>query len=441
METRANHLLIGAFVLAMVAGAFGFTIWLAKVQIDREFDRYHVFIDGSVAGLTTAGEVLYNGISVGSVREIIIDPGDPRRVRVTVEVASTTPVREDTVASLELQGITGVSYINLSGGKPESAPLLAREGQELPVISSRPSRFEELFTGAPEALNRIIVLINQMAGFLDEDNRVAIAGILADMKGLTGTFAGRADRLGKTLDNIEQSSAELREAAANVRRFTLEVEGLVQSVDATLTAARGTLGTADQTLAEAASSVRGIGARAEGLLGSAQATLETARGTLGGVDATLAAARGTLGGADRTLAEAAASVKGIGARAEGVLGSAQATLETARGTLGGVDATLTVARSTLGGADEIMANDLRHLFQDTRETVRSMARTSDEIQALIAENREPFGEFSSGGLIEFSRLVTEARFLVSSLSRLAERLESDPAQFLFGDREQGFKAE
>ncbi len=138
METRANHLLIGVFVLAMVAGAFGFIIWLAKVQIDREFDRYYVFIDGSVTGLSGAGEVRYNGIAVGSVKEIIIDPGDPRRVRVTIEVGSTTPVNEDTVASLEFLGITGVAYINLAGGEPDSPRLLAREGQELPVSPRGP---------------------------------------------------------------------------------------------------------------------------------------------------------------------------------------------------------------------------------------------------------------------------------------------------------------
>ena len=402
METRANHLLIGVFVLAMVAGAFGFIIWLAKVQIDREFDRYYVFIDGSVTGLSGAGEVRYNGIAVGSVKEIIIDPGDPRRVRVTIEVGSTTPVNEDTVASLEFLGITGVAYINLAGGEPDSPRLLAQEGQELPVIASRPSRFEELIAGAPEALDRIIVLLNQMAGFLDEGNRAAVAGILSDARTLTGVLAGRADKLGATLDNIEQTSAELRDAALSVRRVAAEAEGMIESV---------------------------------------AATLETARGTMGGVEATLEAARGTMGGADRALAQAASSIQGVAARAEGLMGEVDATLAAARGTLGGVDATLAAAQDTLGGADKFLANDLRHLFDDARATARSVTRTSDEIQALIAENREPFGEFSSEGLIEFSRLITEARFLVSSLSRLAEQLESAPAQFLFGDSEQGFKAE
>ncbi len=335
METKANHILIGAFVLVMVAGAFGFVLWLAKVQIDREFNDYHVYFDGSVAGLSAAGEVRFNGIPVGSVRELVIDPDDARRVRVTIEVSSTTPVRKDTMASLELQGITGVSYVNLSSGDPKSAKLVVKAGQELPVIASRPSRFEELFTGAPRALDRFTILVDRATRFLGEENRAAVSGILADVKTLTGALAGRADKLAQTLDNVERTSGELRDAAGNVSRVAAEVAVLLESADATLAVARG----------------------------------------------------------------------------------------------------------TLAGADEVFTGDLRGLIDDTRATVRSVGRTSDELQALIAETREPLGEFSAEGLFEFSRLITETRFLVGSLSRLAEQLESDPAQFLFGDSERGFEAE
>jgi len=348
METRANHLLIGAFVLALVVGLFGFILWLAKVEIDREFELYYVYFDSSVAGLSTASEVRYNGIPVGSVTEIIIDPIDPRRVRVTIELATTTPVREDTVASLEPQGITGVFYINLTSDDPQSPPLVAKEGEALPVIASQPSRFEELFASAPRALDQFIILTNRAGRFVDEQNRQAFAGILADIKILTGSLAGRADQLAQTIDNIESTSRELKDAAVSVRRATLQVEHLVESVDTTLAVARVTLGSTDETLA--------------------------------------------------------------------------------------------VARGTLAGVDELLSNDVRELIDDARATVRSVARTSDELQGLVADNRAPVSEFSAEGLYEFSRLISESRFLVGSLTRLAERLESGPAEFLFGNSERGFKA-
>ncbi|HJP20349.1 MAG TPA: MlaD family protein, partial [Alphaproteobacteria bacterium] len=136
METRANHMLIGAFVLLVVAGIFGFVIWLAKIEIDREFASYHIYFEGSVSGLNKAGEVRYKGIPVGSVKEIVIDPKNPNRVRVRIEVVANTPVREDSEATLELQGITGVSYVQLSGDDPKSPKLKRKKGQELPIIAS-----------------------------------------------------------------------------------------------------------------------------------------------------------------------------------------------------------------------------------------------------------------------------------------------------------------
>ena len=127
----------------------GFVAWLAKVDIDREFNAYHIFFEGSVTGLSSASNVLYRGIPVGTVNEVIIDPDDSSRVRVTVEVASNTPIREDSVATLELQGITGASLIQITGGSADSPELVAKSDQTLPVIRSKPSSFQQLFAGAP----------------------------------------------------------------------------------------------------------------------------------------------------------------------------------------------------------------------------------------------------------------------------------------------------
>ena len=134
METRANHLLIGTFVLVVTAGAFGFVLWLAKLDIDREFQSYHICFEGSVSGLSLGSDVLYRGIPVGTVTEILIDPEDPGRVLVAVDLASTTPIRQDSIATLEVQGITGVSLIQIGGGGHDSPVLQAEPGAAFPVI-------------------------------------------------------------------------------------------------------------------------------------------------------------------------------------------------------------------------------------------------------------------------------------------------------------------
>src|SRR5210317_457894 len=104
METKASHFVIGLFVLLMVGASFFFVIWLAKVEVDKEFDYYNVYFDDGVAGLSVGGDVRYNGIPVGTVTSIILDPNDARRVQVDIEVAKETPVSQGTEASLSLQG-------------------------------------------------------------------------------------------------------------------------------------------------------------------------------------------------------------------------------------------------------------------------------------------------------------------------------------------------
>jgi hypothetical protein len=107
METRANYLLVGSFVLIIFAGAILFILWLAKFQFDQQFTRYDIEFEGSVSGLKVGSSVELNGIPVGEVINIGIDPRDVEKVAVTVEVPADTPIREDTIASMQIQGITG----------------------------------------------------------------------------------------------------------------------------------------------------------------------------------------------------------------------------------------------------------------------------------------------------------------------------------------------
>ena len=253
METRANHLLIGIFVLIFVVAAFSFVLWLAKLDIDREFRAYYIYFEGSVSGLSQGSDVLYSGIPVGSVAEIVIDPNDPGRVRVAVELASTTPIREDSVATLEVKGITGVSLIQISGGSQDSPMLAAIPGADRPVIRSAPGTFAQLREGAPQLITQLQMLADEAVALLNEDNRKAVGGILANTETISRELAGNADKFGRILDNIEATSAELRETAVSMNQLaaTLEVRvaQLSDSADATLSVARGTMSGIDEVVA------------------------------------------------------------------------------------------------------------------------------------------------------------------------------------------------
>ena len=129
MEIRASYLIVGAVVLALIAGLAAFSVWLVGADIDRNVARYEIAFAGSVSGLSEGGQVLYRGIPVGRVADIRIDPADVETVLVAVDLERDTPIKEDTVASLELQGLTGIAYVQLEGGTQASArPSLSNHG-------------------------------------------------------------------------------------------------------------------------------------------------------------------------------------------------------------------------------------------------------------------------------------------------------------------------
>jgi len=163
METRASYLIVGLFVIAGMLGLVFAAMWITGTRTDEALALYDIYFDGSVAGLKPGNAVQYRGIPVGGVIDMKIDPESVERVLVVIEVAADAPIREDTEATLALQGITGLSYIQLTGGTQEAAALKAAPGQRRPVIKSRPSELAAIFEAAPEMLNRALKRVSSLA--------------------------------------------------------------------------------------------------------------------------------------------------------------------------------------------------------------------------------------------------------------------------------------
>lgn len=192
METRAPYVLVGGFVVVLIAGLVVAVLWFAQVQFREQVSYYDIYFSGSVTGLTPGSTVRYNGVPVGRVGEIKLDPVDPSKVRVTAELQGGTAVKSDTVASLELQGLAGGSFINLTGGTPEAPALTRQPGERYPVIASRKSGLQQVVTSAPEVLARLLEVTNQLADVLNEQNRKAIADTLQNMRQVSGAAAAHS---------------------------------------------------------------------------------------------------------------------------------------------------------------------------------------------------------------------------------------------------------
>lgn len=213
METRARYILVGAFTLMAAVAAMGFLLWLARVEINRTYAQYDIVVD-TVAGLSQASVVRYNGVDVGTVLAIALDRNDPALVRVRIEIFATTPVRADTVATLASQGVTGVSFVALEGGSPDSERLTVVPPALVPVIASKPSVVQELTTAAPDLLKEAIALMADIRGFTTPANREAIATILQNVKAATGRIDALATRAETLVATAEQTLANANSVMA-----------------------------------------------------------------------------------------------------------------------------------------------------------------------------------------------------------------------------------
>jgi phospholipid/cholesterol/gamma-HCH transport system substrate-binding protein len=195
METRAPYALIGLFVLAVIGAVFGFVYWLHNTGGLGERAIYQVRFENTVSGLLTGAAVLFNGIRVGEVTALGLNPDDPRQVMATIAVVATTPVRSDTEAGLEFQGLTGVPVIALKGGASGAAPL-AISSDGLPVLIADPSAGQSMTEAARQALRRLDALLADNAGDLKS--------AIANLNTFAGALARNSDRVDGILGGLER---------------------------------------------------------------------------------------------------------------------------------------------------------------------------------------------------------------------------------------------
>lgn len=251
METRASYILVGSFVLALLAGLLVFTVWVAKVQLEETRQPYRIYFTGSVTGLQQGSPVRYRGVPVGTVGDIRLDPDNVTRVRVTIQVQNGTPIMADSIASLELQGITGGAYVQISGGTAEADRLTAADADGIPVIPSRPSSLTAVVDTAPQLVNRALDVITRLGDLMNGENQKAVTDILANARGISADLARATAGLDATLGQaqtalkgfetmgpqLERTLAQARDTlttvSAGTRQFTGDWRDLTQSLKKT----------------------------------------------------------------------------------------------------------------------------------------------------------------------------------------------------------------
>jgi phospholipid/cholesterol/gamma-HCH transport system substrate-binding protein len=258
MEQRANLALVGGFVLVLIAAFVAFVLWLGKAEFDREFAHYRILFPGAVTGLKEGNPVRYRGVPVGSVNTIRINPDNVEEVEVVVQVSRETPIKEDAEAALELQGITGIAYIQILGGTQGAAVLKTGRGRDMATIKARPSQLERVIQSAPELLNRFIVLVDRANLLFDEANQQAFAETLQNVRKLSTAMGNKAPEVERLLADTAATMAEFRKAATSVGAMSEDLRGDVRKATQALPGALEDIRKAAAATASLASQVDGL---------------------------------------------------------------------------------------------------------------------------------------------------------------------------------------
>ena len=395
METRASYIVVGLFTLLVAIGAVIAVIWMAGVQLDEDVAQYDIYFKGSVTGLKEGNQVRYRGVPFGVVTAMRVDPENVERVKVTIEVPSKPPIKSDAVASLEYQGITGIAYVQISGGTQETEVLKRQPGEKNPVIASKASQLDVVMEKAPELVTRFIALVDRANALLNPANQEKLARIFDNVEGFTGALSDSRTDIRTLIQNSALTMGEMQSAATEAREALVKVRNSSDRVADDAVAA----------MREARLLVTELRQKVDRLTGEASSTFGAVRGTVDEATVTLAEVR-----------RLAADLRGSSLKFTEGMNDA---LQQMRTELDGVGAESQAAVRTIN------------------RSAGNVGDAAEQLAGFIKDNREPVGDFTASGLYELTQLLSETRILVNALARISSRLEQNPAQFLFGNSQRG----
>jgi phospholipid/cholesterol/gamma-HCH transport system substrate-binding protein len=231
METKANYVAVGVFVLVGMAGLVVALLWLAGSQYTEEFAYYRTYFSGSVTGLGDGTLVRYNGIQVGRVSAVDFDPNDPKRVIVTLQINPSLRIHADSAATIASEGLTGGTYVEIDGGSQKVSVLPRTMFSPYPEIKSKASTLQELEQTAPQILAKISRIADRLNDVLSDRNRQSFGQMLSNLRDVTAVLARHSADFDKTLTNVAAASAGINSDLADIHNLLARAGETTQKLD------------------------------------------------------------------------------------------------------------------------------------------------------------------------------------------------------------------
>ncbi|HHF7368181.1 TPA: MlaD family protein [Legionella bozemanae] len=233
MEAKTNYTIVGVVVLILLVGLVATMLWLSVGFNQKKYSTYTVYMHEAASGLTKDAPVKFNGVQVGYVKEIKLNQSDPRQVEILLNIEEGTPVTTSTYATLNSQGITGVTYIGLSASTSDLTPIHQMPGEPFPVIPSKPSVFTQLDSILKKVSEDVGTVSDEAKRIFNEENAKHIRHILTNIDHFSKDLSRNGKNLNALMDNLAKTSRDfphmLTELRVGISKFNTMAESLSQA--------------------------------------------------------------------------------------------------------------------------------------------------------------------------------------------------------------------
>ena len=376
METKANHILIGAFILLGSLGGFAFVFWIQNYGTGTSVNRYYILFKGPVTGLAPASKVLFNGLKVGKIEDFEIDPDDPRNTRVLVTIKKHIPVRRNSYARIVSQGLSAYSSVMITPGTPDEPLMMAAKDGSLPVIGAAPGGgSSSMFESAPEVLDNANTVLRRIDELV-ANNEQLVRNTLKNIEGFTKELERNKGRIASLMDHADKTVLAANEAARKAGSTAERLDNI--------------LADNEKKIAETIAAIAATSKNANKF-------------------------SAMLAGKEGDIAVIIDNIREMSEQFKGVAGKLENTLDGVSGIFSREDGSSMVAQ--IGEAATSFKNLAEKLDNSLGNSAKGMAR------------------FAKNGLREFEGLMREGRRMVRAMERVMNKIERNPQGLIFGAKQ------
>jgi phospholipid/cholesterol/gamma-HCH transport system substrate-binding protein len=391
VETRANYVLIGLFALAGLAALLATFLWFARVQLDQQFAYYDIRFP-TVSGLSEASDVRFGGLPVGQVIDVRISDDRDGTITVRVEVDGKTPVRADSVATIESLGVTGVSYVGIDAGTPDAPLLIEESASAVPVITAGRSTLQALTEEAPELVSETLLVVREIGDLFRGENADRIERTLINAEAASEEFAGALEGFSGIAGTVDQFTEQ-------INRFNTTLDAVTEELNVVLATANDTL----LSIERLADETTGVVARGEGTLdqvdevvgAAARYIAEDLTATTNELQAVAAELRAEMATLGDDAAALMATLEETGSTATDRLREAEITLDRANTLLGTLDTASVAVEGAASRIDTLITEEgapllaeMRVAFADATQAIALVTEAAEtDLPGIIADVR------------------------------------------------------